>query len=94
MRCVKCDHPLTGSRSRTAEARRHRGRGLCGHCYRVAQYAGTLEDYPTLRRSSADVLEDWEELRSQGYTIQHAAGRLGMSEAALRKAISRARVAA
>jgi hypothetical protein len=42
-------------------------------------------------RPAAELAEDAAELASQGYTPEHAAGRLGVSRAALDKALSRIR---
>ena len=44
-------------------------------------------------RAAAELAEDAAELAAQGYTPEHSAGRLGVSRAALDKAVSRAREA-
>lgn len=45
-------------------------------------------------RPAAELAEDAAELAGQGYTLKHAAGRLGVSRYALDKALSRAHEAA
>lgn len=51
---------------------------------------------PTVRhplRPLDDTLDDWDFLRRQGYSVRDAADRLGMSHAALDKALCRAKAA-
>lgn len=71
----------------------HRARGLCGACYQAALRCGNLADYPRLgpQNRSDDVLEDWAELRTQGYTWRLAAERLGMKPDTLCRALVRAK---
>ncbi len=40
-------------------------------------------------RPADDVLDDWDDLRRQGYSIRDAATRLGMTTAALDQVITR-----
>lgn len=67
----------------------HHGRGLCGKCYEIARLAGTLDAYPRLHRPYPHTWEDYDELAAQGYSREHAARRLGMTKAALEKALER-----
>lgn len=95
MTCAMCRQPMVPQHSEVpADHVRHNGRGLCGGCYSRAEQAGTLADYPRRQKPRADLLEDWELLRSEGYSVQHAAERLGMTHEAMRKALRRAGVAA
>jgi hypothetical protein len=69
----------------------YRGRGLCDPCYHRAQYHGTLIDFERRTVARDELLDDWALLRSEGYTAVQAAPRLGMTPAALLKALDRAR---
>lgn len=69
--------------------KRHRARGLCRNCYERIRSRGQIDDFAPLNRTADVVLQDWDELRRQGYSIRHAAERLGMSFKALDKAIER-----
>ena len=68
---------------------RHIGRGLCGRCYYFAQQFGVLHEYPRINRPYTWTWEDYDELAAQGYSRLHAAERLGLTKAALEKAIER-----
>lgn len=68
----------------------HASRGLCHPCYHRLAPDERL-DYPRLNRSREDLVEDWELLRSEGYTKRQAAERLGMTFAAFDRAWHRAR---
>ena len=70
---------------------RHQGRGLCNPCYKTLHRDGGLEDYPRMFHAADEVLDDWVFLRDQGYTIRNAAPRMGMTFAALEKALERAK---
>jgi len=65
------------------------GRGLCRNCYARHKNAGTLDRYPPLQRATADTIADWTELQAQGCSVALAAQRMGMTKAALEKAIRR-----
>lgn len=71
------------------EDRRHEGRGLCGRCWYQARKAGTLDDFPCHRQPAAELVEDYEFLRRQGYTRALAAERMGVTKKRLEKAIER-----
>lgn len=65
------------------------GRGLCRACY--ADPTITI-NYPDRRGiPSADLLDDWDMLRRDGYTLRQAAERLGITYAALDQALVRAK---
>lgn len=66
-------------------------RGCCRRCYNNARAQGIHLDLPRLNRANADVIEDWEELRAQRCTRVTAAERMGMTFAALDRAIYRHR---
>jgi hypothetical protein len=71
----------------------HEGRGLCTPCYERANYRGRLADHPRRTWSRDDVMTEWDLLRRDGHTRAQAAERLGMTWAALDRAIWRARAA-
>ena len=64
----------------------HQANQLCRSCWRaLAQPVPTVR----VRRPIAHTVEDWEELRREGYTRAQAAERLGMTRAAFDKALAR-----
>lgn len=67
------------------------GRGLCVRCYSREHKAGRLHQYPLKNRAAADVAEDVEFLRGQGFTRRQMAERLGMTLAAMDRALLRHR---
>ena len=78
---------------------KHQGRGLCSRCYSRARAAGTLEDYPATVYTRAEVLDEWQaagldRTLSRAERCRRLAPRLGMSFAALERALDRAQVAA
>jgi hypothetical protein len=76
--CVCCD-----------EWRENEGRGLCARCYWRHWKRGTLDQFPRRHVPAADLVEDYEFLRRQGYTRRTAAERMGISKKRLEKAIER-----
>ena len=68
---------------------KHNARGLCETCYSWARDSGTLHEYPRLTRSSRDTLDAWNSLRALGVSRKDAARVVGMSYAALSRAIAR-----
>jgi hypothetical protein len=79
--CARCRrwHPLPA-------------RGLCGACYRWVYGHGHLDRYPRRTRTRDELMTEWEPL-SVDHSIERAAPRLGVTEAALDRAITRARKA-
>lgn len=80
---------MTGTCARCHRNRHIKGRGLCDPCYVYACTHRLLDQWPRRRRPGVDLVEDWHELSSQGYTRRHAAERLGVTKQALDKAIAR-----
>lgn len=79
--CLYCGNPATPPTIRRLHL----------SCYSKVQRAGQLEDYPRVTKPRRDVLEDYEILAREGYTIRNAAERLGMTHKALDQALTRAR---
>lgn len=71
---------------------RAKGRGLCHACYSRVQRHGRLEEWPVSRvtRPIAEVLEDLDLLVETGVVPANWPSRLGMSPAALERALYRA----
>jgi DNA-binding transcriptional ArsR family regulator len=73
------------------------GNGMCSKHYRRMTRWGDTElrprrGYnPAVARSRAEVLEDYRLIKDDVYSVGEAAARMGMSEAALTQALSRAR---
>ncbi|PXY33587.1 hypothetical protein BAY59_10930 [Prauserella coralliicola] len=81
---------MVSRKNRSAPTRdRKYGRGLCGGCYNREYKAGRITEHPRSTRPAADVVEDWEFLRGQGYTKREAAERIGMRLTAFNRAILR-----
>jgi hypothetical protein len=79
----------------------HRGRGMCARCRERRRVAGTLDERPPVARRARRrmVLEEWEHLGgdsnawpSRAAAVRALAPRLGMSGAALYRALNRAGV--
>lgn len=74
---------------------RNQARGLCGSCHSAHARAGTLLDFPRVRASRADTIEDWHELADPARTLKDnaeaIAPRLGMTVEGLRQAVLRHR---
>lgn len=71
-----------------------RRRGLADRCYFRHRRNGTHLDYPRTYWPRDMLLEEWEWLRSEGYTRSQAAERLGITRDRLDKAIEREQAAA
>ena len=78
-RCLSC-----GRDARVA------ARSLCERCYRVVSRSGHLDEWPTQAQRTSALLDDWQWLATTGETVTSAAHRLGMSPAALDRALHRA----
>ena len=97
--CVRCGVPMMPTRrwrALTSEERRssgHAARGLCDRCYRVSR--GDLADYERRSRPSVETAEEATRLldptRPVASQLPHVAARLGMTPAAVEKALARAR---
>lgn len=106
--CVRCGRPTIRVHSTYytlehlhAGLHLHYGRGLCGACWGAARRDGTLRDYERVTRPIADVIEDWRWIESDlpadaSFTrrIRLGAKRLGMTYAALGRALYRAGITA
>lgn len=90
MKCLDCGRAMRTWRSKPDGRRRSVGRGLCETCHQRHRNHGTLSDFERRTRPADEVLEDWDFLRHQGYSIRDAAERMGMTHAALDKALYRA----
>jgi CRP-like cAMP-binding protein len=64
-------------------------RGLCRRCYQLAWLRGTLPDVRRVRRRP-EFVADYELLRSEGYTRQQIADRMGMTYHGVTQAYLRA----
>lgn len=66
------------------------GRGLCGACRSVVSRNGTLGEWPRVYRRAGEWVEDYEWLRPEyGDAFPAIAARLGVSPAALERALRR-----
>lgn len=91
--CGSCGNTMVPRSSGTTRVDTHEGRGLCPPCYRQAQYAGRLDDYPRTTWSRDELMGEWDLLRSEGYTRRNAAERLGLKWETFDRAYFRARAA-
>lgn len=92
--CLGCSRPLvTSARGRPPGSCAHAARGLCWGCYSRASRSGYLVDVERLNRTRDEVLDEWVRLRASGTTRRDAARRVGMSYAALCRALQRAAAA-
>ncbi|GAA2798456.1 hypothetical protein [Saccharopolyspora taberi] len=90
--CARCGQPMVMSRQAPPGVRRHKSRRLCTSCYPRVLERGELECYPRLRRSSDNVLEEYQHLHEQGIRSRAVlASRLGLSPGALSTLLWRAR---
>lgn len=91
--CVRCGSgPLQPKkRAGVPITLRHWGKGRCGKCWRHTQDEKKTAPPARTARKAVHVLEDWEYLRSWGYTKPLAAERLGMTVAAFDRALLRAK---
>ena len=100
--CIRCGVPMMPDRrwrALTSEERsssgqaKHAARGLCNHCYKASR--GDLADYERRSRPSVETAEEAARLldptRPVASQLAHVAARLGMTPAAVEKALARAR---
>lgn len=81
--CLRCER--TGM---------YKARGLCPYCYKTCTLNGSLSEYPRRTRAFAEVWEEYEFFRDYvcpGATVATAARHLGMTYAALQRALERHR---
>lgn len=67
----------------------HAGRGLCWRDYNRAERNDTLANFPR-KRTRAEVVAEWELLRSAGATRTQAAEQIGIKPESLYRALLRA----
>ena len=75
-----------------------KARGLCSTCYNALYYTG-LEEYPKKYDTKPPgpsewtnyILDEWVQLRDDGYRFRDAAPRLGISVTALDQMLARAK---
>lgn len=67
-----------------------RGRGLCPACYSRHKRRGTLADFPRVNWAADELLNEWVLLRDDRCSVTDAAARLGVTFAALDRALCRA----
>lgn len=89
MKCQGCGRRLYPQRCSVTNKHRHYGRGLCAPCYGVALRTDCLESYERLTVPSTQRARQWLAMKDRGWTRAEAAAHLGMTLAALEKAISR-----
>lgn len=65
----------------------HECRGLCGRCRKRRLQDGTLGEAERRTYSADELLDEWVLLRDDGHRWRDAAARLGVTEAALHKAL-------
>jgi hypothetical protein len=70
---------------------RHTGHGLRGLCAACWQNPTIRANYPRSTFAADELLDEWTLLRSEGHTLRQAAERLGITYAALDKALQRAK---
>lgn len=88
--CPRCGRVTYPWKAGMATSWSRVGRGLCGYCHSQLTPDQRM-DYPRRNQSQDDVMAEWELLRSEGYTKQQAADRLGMTFAAFDRQFHRAR---
>lgn len=96
--CVRCGRPQVSKRligPIPAGTVRHCGRGLCSGCYSSVRWTGPdcMAQFDRSTRRAADVWTDYQILRARhrDLTVRQAADLLGMTYAALERALSRHR---
>jgi hypothetical protein len=74
----------------------HGARGLCGGCYTKVHQAGELIDYERRTFSNAEAVSEYDRMadpeRSIRYNCHQIAPRIGMTFAALERAVNRRNV--
>jgi hypothetical protein len=70
----------------------HKSRHLCRRCFAWARGHGVLDDYPTVYRRAAEVIEETTFLAEQGLKRMEIIVKLGMSRSAFERTHQRAGV--
>lgn len=68
----------------------HKSRHLCRRCFAHARHFGTLDQYPTIYRRAAEVIEEAAFLAEQGLRRMEIIAKLGMSREAFERTHQRA----
>lgn len=95
MNCRSCDRPMVPQRTRVADVppghARYEGRGLCNGCWARHHRHGDLYRFDRIFHPWRDTREDHDFLLQADPSLTPAqiADRLGMTVAALRKALAR-----
>lgn len=88
--CLRCDRAM---RPKKAPPRpntvAHQGRGLCHTCYQRLSGTGALDLYPRRFHSGPDLVTKWASAQRDGVPIDYFAARMGISTAAVHKAVAR-----
>lgn len=66
-------------------------RGLCNACYKYHHNHHTLDKFPRSTWKREELLAEYDLCQRRGLSVQAAAGTIGVSVSALRRAIQRAR---
>lgn len=90
LRDQHADHKTTRPIPICHPERRHKARRLCAGCYEHHKRAGTLDAYPRLRRTDAEIVAIYQALRAEGHSFRYVAWKLGMTFDGLNKAYYRA----
>lgn len=93
MTCARCADPMTPEGVRVDGIRVHGCRRLCERCVTRSEKDDTLLDYPRITRTNAEVVADYELLRTARMGRREAAAQMGMTFDALDRALLRARAA-
>lgn len=75
----------------TASGHARGGRGLCRRCWNRHNFNHTLDQFPRSTWQRDELLEEWVFLRDTGCDVEAAAERVGMTRAALERALHRAK---
>lgn len=86
--CVDCGREMRSFAAPPDGRVRHIGRGLCSSCYKRHLRNGTHLDFGRTSYAYADIVEDWEELRREGYSRADACERMGIYPRALERALT------
>lgn len=91
--CRRCTIPMVSQKVDKVPVGRakHMARRLCRTCYEWARSNGKLFDFPMVKRTTADTVEEHDFLSSQGLSRDQIAARLGMKWPAIERAVYRHR---